>query len=212
MSLDLAVLIAFANFAFVASITPGPNNLMVLASGAAFGMRATLPHIAGIAIGFAVMLSAVVFGLGAVLDQYPVLWSVLKWGGVIWLCTLAWQLARPALFWTPSVGAASETPTARPMTLIEAALFQWVNPKAWAMALAVTLAYSDLADAAWQRALVMSLVFAAIAPLCNGTWLVAGRALRTLLADDVWGRVALLVMAALIVISALLIALDGRVS
>lgn len=212
MSLDLAVLIAFANFAFVASITPGPNNLMVLASGAAFGMRATLPHIAGIALGFGVMLSAVVFGLGALLDQYPVLWSVLKWGGVIWLCYLAWQLARPAVFWAPTAGAASETPTARPMTLIEAALFQWVNPKAWAMALAVTLAYSDLADAAWQRALVMSLVFAAIAPLCNGTWLVAGRALRTLLADDVWGRVALLVMAALIVMSAVLIALDGRVS
>lgn len=210
MSLDLAVLIAFANFAFVASITPGPNNLMVLASGAAFGMRATLPHIAGIALGFAVMLSAVVFGLGALLDQYPVLWSVLKWGGVIWLCYLAWQLARPAVFWAPSAGAASETPTARPMTLIEAALFQWVNPKAWAMALAVTLAYSDLATAAWQRALVMSLVFAAIAPLCNGTWLVAGRALRTILADDVWGRIALLVMAALILISALLIALDGQ--
>ena len=211
MSLDLAVLIAFANFAFVASITPGPNNLMVMASGAAFGMRATLPHIAGIALGFAVMLSAVVFGLGAVLEQYPVLWSVLKWGGVIWLCYLAWQLARPALFWAPSTGAAtSETNKARPLTLVEAALFQWVNPKAWAMALAVTLAYSDLAAAAWQRALIMSLVFAAIAPLCNGTWLVAGQALRTLLADDVWGRIALLVMAALIVISALLIALDGR--
>ncbi|WP_292288737.1 LysE family translocator [Marivita sp.] len=211
MSLDLAVLIAFANFAFVASITPGPNNLMVLASGAAFGMRATLPHIAGIALGFAVMLSAVVLGLGAVLDQYPMIWSVLKWGGVIWLCYLAWQLARPALFWTPSTGtAASEAQKARPMTLIEAALFQWVNPKAWAMALAVTLAYSDIAAMAWQRALVMSLVFAAIAPLCNGTWLVAGRALRTLLANDVWGRIALLIMSALIVISALLIALDGR--
>lgn len=96
------------------------------------------------------------------------------------------------------------------MTLVEAALFQWVNPKAWAMALAVTLAYSDLAAMAWQRALIMSLVFAVIAPLCNGTWLVAGQALRTLLADDVWGRIALLVMSALIVISALLIALDGR--
>jgi len=211
MSLDLAVLIAFANFAFVASITPGPNNLMVLASGAAFGMRATLPHIAGIALGFGVMLSAVVFGFGAVLDQYPVLWSVLKWGGVIWLCYLAWKMAGPALFWTPSTGAAtSETKKARPMTLVEAALFQWVNPKAWAMALAVTLAYSDLAAMAWQRALIMSLVFAVIAPLCNGTWLVAGQALRTLLADDVWGRIALLVMSALIVISALLIALDGR--
>jgi len=89
MSLNLSVLIAFANVAVVASITLGPNNLMVLASGAAFGMRATLPHIAGIALGFAVMLSAVVFGLGAVLEQHPVLWSVLKWAGIIWLCHLA---------------------------------------------------------------------------------------------------------------------------
>ena len=211
MSLDLAVLIAFSNFAFVASITPGPNNLMVMASGAAFGLRATLPHIAGIAVGFAVMLSAVVFGLGAILEQFPLLWSMLKWGGVLWLCYLAWQLARPAIFWTPSRGKTeTEEKKARPMTLIEAALFQWVNPKAWTMALAVTLAYSELAPAAWQRALIMSMVFAAIAPVCNGTWLVAGRALRALLTDDVWGRVALLFMASLVVLSAVLIAVDGR--
>lgn len=209
MSPDLALLLAFANFAFVASITPGPNNLMVMASGAAFGMRATIPHIAGIAVGFAVLLSAVVFGLGALLDQMPVLWSVLKWGGVIWLCYLAWQLARPAVFWAPSdTGPGAGQGKARPMTLVEAALFQWVNPKAWTMAVAVTVAYADLATAAWQRALIMSLVFAAIAPLCNGTWLVAGRAIRALLADDVWGRVSLLVMAFMIVLSAVLIALE----
>jgi len=209
MSPDLALLLAFANFAFVASITPGPNNLMVMASGAAFGMRATIPHIAGIAVGFAVLLSAVVFGLGALLDQMPVLWSVLKWGGVIWLCYLAWQLARPAVFWTPpDTGSASGQGNARPMTLVEAALFQWVNPKAWTMAVAVTVAYADIATAAWQRALIMSLVFAAIAPLCNGTWLVAGRVIRSVLADDVWGRVSLLVMAFMIVLSAVLIALE----
>lgn len=209
MSPDLALLLAFANFAFVASITPGPNNLMVMASGAAFGMRATIPHIAGIAVGFAVLLSAVVFGLGALLDQMPVLWSVLKWGGVIWLCYLAWQLARPAVFWTPpDTGSASGPGNARPMTLVEAALFQWVNPKAWTMAVAVTVAYADIATAAWQRALIMSLVFAAIAPLCNGTWLVAGRVIRSVLADDVWGRVSLLVMAFMIVLSAVLIALE----
>jgi threonine/homoserine/homoserine lactone efflux protein len=210
MHLDLALLLAFANFAFVASITPGPNNLMVMASGAAFGMRATFPHIAGIALGFAVMLSSVVFGLGAVLAQVPVLWSLLKWGGVIWLCYLAWQLARPAIFWTPSAGKTGrDAERARPMTLIEAALFQWVNPKAWAMALAVTVAYADLAPSAWQRAITMSLVFAVVAPLCNGTWLVAGRAVRALLADDVWGRIALLVMAGLIIFSAIVIATEG---
>jgi len=211
MSIDLAVLIAFSNFAFVASITPGPSNLMVMASGAAFGMRATVPHIAGIALGFAVMLSAVVFGLGAILEQFPVLWAILKWGGVIWLCYLAWQLARPALFWRPTNdNALTDTTKGRPMTIIEAALFQWVNPKSWAMALAVTRAYADLATAAWQRAVSMSLVFVLIAPLCNAAWLVAGSALRSLLSDAVWGRLALLLMAALIILSALLIVLDGR--
>jgi len=208
MTPDPALLLAFANFAFVASITPGPNNLMVMASGAAFGMRATLPHIAGIAVGFAVMLSAVVFGLGALLAQAPALWSVVKWGGVTWLCYLAWKLARPALFPTLSDGGAASGPaTARPMTLIEAALFQWVNPKAWTMAVAMTAAHGDLATSAWQRALIMSLVFAVIAPICNGAWLVAGQAARALLADDLWGRLALLSMAALIVLSAVLIAL-----
>lgn len=211
MSIDLAVLIAFTNFAFVALITPGPNNLMVMASGAAFGMRATVPHIAGIALGFAVMLSAVVFGLGAILEQFPVLWAILKWGGVIWLCYLAWQLTRPALFWRPTNdNALTDTTKGRPMTIIEAALFQWVHPKSWAMALAVTVAYADLATAAWQRAVSMSLVFVLIAPLCNAAWLVAGSALRSLLSDAVWGRLALLLMAALIVLSALLIVLDGR--
>lgn len=208
MPLDLALLLAFANFAFVASITPGPNNFMVMASGAAFGMRATLPHIAGIALGFAVMLSAVVFGLGALLEKAQVIWSVMKWAGVTWLCYLAWQLARPALFWSPPENtSSSESDKARPMTLIEAALFQWVNPKAWTMAIAATVAYADLASTALQRAVIMSLVFAVIAPLCNGTWLVAGRAVRALLADDVWGRVSLLVMAFMIVLSAVLIAL-----
>ncbi len=211
MSFDPAVLIAFANFAFVASITPGPNNLMVMASGAAFGMRATLPHIAGIALGFTVMLSAVIFGLGAIFEQFPVLLSILKWGGVAWLCYLAWQLARPALFWTPTTEeTAAKSQDARPMSLLEAALFQWVNPKSWAMALAVTLAYSDLASEAWQRAFIMSSVFILIAPICNGIWLVAGSTVRSLLADDVWGRIALLAMSALVVLSALLIALDGR--
>lgn len=208
MTPDLALLLAFANFAFVASITPGPNNLMVMASGAAFGMRATLPHIAGIAVGFAVMLSAVVMGLGALLAQVPALWIGLKWAGVTWLCYLAWKLARPALFPTQSDGGAASGPAkARPLTVIEAALFQWVNPKAWTMTVAVTAAYADLATSAWQRALIMSLVFAVIAPVCNATWLVAGRAVGALLADEVWGRVALLSMAALIVLSAVLIAL-----
>ena len=203
---DTSVLLAFVNFAFVASITPGPNNLMVAASGAAFGIRATAPHIAGIALGFSVMLSSFALGLGAVLDRWPVLLGALKWAGVVWLCVLAWQLARPALFpkqVPEETGAQSSG--ARPMTLIEAALFQWVNPKAWAMVAAVTAAYSDLADEAWHRAALMSCTFMIVAPLCNGAWLLAGRALLARFSGDVWSRALLLVLASLVLLSAVLI-------
>ncbi|MFN3226331.1 MAG: LysE family translocator [Hyphomicrobiales bacterium] len=140
--LDPSVLLAFVNFAFVASITPGPNNLMVAASGAAFGIRATAPYIAGIALGFSAMLSSVALGLGAVLDRWPVLLGASKWACVVWLCVLSWQLARPASFPKKvSEGTVAPSSGARPMTLIEAALFHWVNPKAWAMVAAVTAAY-----------------------------------------------------------------------
>lgn len=209
MIFDSSVLFAFVSFAFVASITPGPNNIMVMASGAAFGMRATLPHVAGIALGFAAMLSIVMLGLGTFLERVPVLLSALKWGGVIWLCFLAWRIAKPAILWTTDADDNSDTRMrARAMTLIEAALFQWINPKAWSMAVAVTGAYSDLAEQAWQRAVVMSATFLIIAPVCNGTWLVVGRGVRALLSDDFWGRLSLLTMAGLIVLSACLIILS----
>lgn len=209
MSVDLSLLLSFMNFAFVASITPGPNNVMVMASGTAFGIRATLPHIAGIALGFGVMLSAMMLGLGGALDRLPILLDALKWGGIVWLLYMAWQLASPALSRSPfGMGQSSERTLSRPMTLLEAALFQWVNPKAWTMSVAVTAAYANLAGDVWQSALIMLVVFSFVAPLCNGTWLLAGRLLGAVLSSDIWGRLAVLVMAGLIVLSAGLIALS----
>lgn len=208
MSIDLPLLLSFINFAFVASITPGPNNLMVMASGTAFGVRATLPHIVGIALGFGLMLSAMMLGLGSILERIPILLEALKWGGVAWLLYMAWQLASPAFSKSPfGMVQNAEGAGTRPMTLGEAALFQWVNPKAWTMAIAVTAVYANLAAEAWQSALIMLVAFSLVAPLCNGTWLLAGRILGAVLSSDIWGRLAVLVMAGLIVLSAGLIAL-----
>ena len=208
MSVDLSLLLSFMNFAFVASITPGPNNMMVMASGTAFGVRATLPHVIGITLGFGVMLSTMMFGLGSVLERLPILLDALKWGGIAWLLYMAWQLASPALSRSPfGMGQTAEGTGTRPMTLIEAALFQWVNPKAWVMAVAVATVYANLAGEAWHSALLMLVSFSFIAPLCNGTWLLAGRILGAVLSSDIWGRLAVLVMAGMIVLSAGLIAL-----
>lgn len=205
--MDTAVFLSFVSFAFVASITPGPNNLMVMASGATFGWRRTLPHLMGIATGFAVLISATVLGLGLVLERIPFAFDVMRAVGVIWLLWLAWQLAAPALLASDAqTGQDGPTAGARPFTLLQAAAFQWVNPKSWTMAIAATGAYSGLAASPGLRAAIMAATFIAIAPLCNGVWLMAGGALQRLLGDPSWRRIALLLMAVFVVLSAVLIA------
>lgn len=199
-------LLALANFAFVTSITPGPNNFMVMASGAAFGWWGTLRHMLGIALGFSLMMGAVVLGFGAVLERFPHVLVTLRVGGAIWLMWLAWQLAGAALK-PASVPSSSEPEpeAARPLTLFEAAMFQWVNPKAWTMAVAASAAYSGVSADLVTRALVMIVTFAVAAMLCNSAWVLAGKALQRLMTGGDSARIVNLVMAALVVVSAVLI-------
>ncbi len=116
-------------FSVAMTITPGPNNLMVAAAAANHGITDTVPHIAGIAIGFTLMLAIVAAGLGGVVTQAPWLHPVLQWGGAVWLLYLAWKIATAA----PVTVDGRKRP---PLGFIGAALFQWVNPKAWMIALA----------------------------------------------------------------------------
>ena len=124
-------------YAFVTSITPGPNNLMLLASGVNFGFVRTIPHMLGISIGFLVLLLAVGFGLGAVLTAFPALHTGLKIAGGAYLLYLAWKIAM-----SRSLSGKGEA-EARPMRFIEAAAFQWVNPKAWVMAITAMAVYTN---------------------------------------------------------------------
>jgi threonine/homoserine/homoserine lactone efflux protein len=203
-----ATFAALVTFAAVTSVTPGPNNLMILASSAAFGWRRTLPHLAGIALGFGVMLGAVVLGLGAVLERVPQALVVLRWIGAAWLFWLAWQLARPALKRVASAsGPRDPQARPRPMTAVEAALFQWVNPKAWSMAAGASAAFSGIADGTLERATVMVLTFLVVGPICLGLWMIAGQSLKSVLSDETLARPITLGMAALVAITALLIAI-----
>ena len=124
--MTLTLLLPLALFAFVSSITPGPNNVMLTASGATFGYRRTLPHMLGISAGVAVMLLMVGAGLGTVFETMPVLYSILKYVGAGYLLYLAWRIASA----NGMDGAAARS---KPFTFLEAAAFQWVNPKAWIM-------------------------------------------------------------------------------
>ena len=188
--MDPALLPALLAFAFVASITPGPNNLMLLASGANFGVRRTLPHLLGVAVGHSFMIAVVGLGLMGVFLAYPVLHDILTGASVAYLLWLAWRIATSV----PKEGAAR----GRPLTFLEAAAFQWVNPKAWYMALGAITLY---AGEAARGVLAVSLAFALTNLPSILAWAALGTAMRRWL--DGPGRLRLFnwTMAALLVLS-----------
>ena len=134
-----SLLIAFVMFATVMYFTPGPNNIMLLSSGLTYGFRRTLPHIAGITIGFAFMIGAVGLGLGTIFIAYPVLQTILKYAGVAYLIYLAVAIAMSGPV-TPG-----RTTARGPMTFWGAAMFQWINVKGWVMVIGTITAYAAIA-------------------------------------------------------------------
>ncbi len=175
--MDPALIASLVGFSFVTRITPGPNNLLLMSSGALFGFRATLPHVAGIQVGFASIVASAVFGLGAVLDSWPWLLTVVKIGGSSWLFWMAARFLRAS---TGSAIQGSESgvePISRPFRFYEAVLFQWVNPKAIVIALSAAGAYVSIADEVIERAVVIGGVFFAVGSISSSSWLTLGRAL-----------------------------------
>lgn len=185
MSADIfAALVAFA---FVSSVTPGPNNFMLLASGVNFGFRRTVPHMFGIAGGFASLLLAVGFGLGALLAAFPALHLVLKVAGGAYLLYLAWRIAMSRSLDT------KEGKDGRPMAFFEAAAFQWVNPKAWMMAVTAMAIYTS-PQAPVVSVLLVSLAFTLVNFPSVSIWAGFGTAMRGFLADPVrlkWFNIAM---------------------
>ncbi|MET2826156.1 LysE family translocator [Mesorhizobium shangrilense] len=170
--------LALLVYAFVTSITPGPNNFMLLASGVNFGFVRTIPHMLGIGIGFLVLLLAVGFGLGAVLTAFPVLHTGLKIAGGAYLLYLAWKIAM-----SRSLGGKGEA-KAQPMRFIDAAAFQWVNPKAWVMAITAMAVYTN-PDRPFLSVLLISFAFAVVNLPSVSTWAGFGTALRGFLSNPV---------------------------
>lgn len=185
------LLFALILYAFVSSVTPGPNNLMLLASGVNFGFRRTVPHMLGIALGFTAMTAIVGLGLAGLFTAWPPARQALTVVSVVYLLWLAWKIAHAA---PPSAAAPA---TGRPMTLVQAAAFQWVNPKAWTMALTAMTLYAPGAD--WQSVSLVAGVFGAVNLPCVSSWAMLGTALRGWLRDPARLRLFNGVMAALLV-------------
>ncbi|MDT9001642.1 LysE family translocator [Paucibacter sp. APW11] len=196
--MDASTLFAVIAFATVTSITPGPNNMMLLASGVNHGFRASWPHMLGISIGFAVLLLATALGLGALMQQWPTLSLLLKTGGGAYLVWMAWRL------WQAEAPRGTETAAAghtRPrMGFWAAAAFQWVNPKAWMMALAAVAGFL-VPGAPWWSGLLLALVCGLVNLPCIALWAYAGARLARQLADPARRRVFNAVMAVLLLAS-----------
>ena len=170
----LDILPALALFAFVSSITPGPNNLMLMASGANFGFRRSIPHMLGISGGFMVMLILAGLGLGRLFAQFPVSFTVLQILSIAYMLMLAWRIAHAA-------PVNKQARTTAPMTFWQAAAFQWVNPKSWAMALTTITVY--IAEAGGLMLLVAALIFALVNLPAVTLWTVLGQQMARVLTN-----------------------------
>ncbi len=191
------LLIALTGFAFVTSATPGPNNMMLMTSGANFGLRRTVPHMLGVSLGFGAMVGLLGLGLDRIVMGNPMLAGALKWLSLAYVLWLAWKISRAA---APSQAQA----TGRPLSFLQAAAFQWVNPKAWAMALGALSAYA----AGVGGALVVAVVFALVNLPTVAAWAALGEGLRGFLATPARLRVFNITMAVLLIASMLPVVLD----
>jgi threonine/homoserine/homoserine lactone efflux protein len=189
-----SLFIAFVMFALVMFFTPGPNNIMLLSSGLTYGFRRTLPHMAGIAIGFAFMVAAVGLGLGTIFIAYPILQTVLKYAGAAYLIYLAAVIAMAG------PAAPGQDNQRGPMTFWGAAMFQWVNAKGWVMVIGTITAYAAIAAFPWNI-IIQTGVSLVMGTVSTVAWALFGSALRPLLTSERAVRAFNIVMAVLLLAS-----------
>lgn len=189
--MSLEIFTALFIFAFTTSITPGPNNMMLLASGVNFGFRRTIPHMIGISAGFFVLLLSIGLGLGALLAAVPEVYLGLKVAGGLYLLYIAWRIAS-------STSLSEGKAHARPMTFLGAALFQWINPKAWVMAITAMAVYTN-PQHPFLSVVLISIAFTIVNLPSVSVWAGFGTALRGFLSDPVrlkWFNIAMGVLLA----------------
>jgi threonine/homoserine/homoserine lactone efflux protein len=196
-----SLLLSLLGFSVAMYITPGPNNVMVAASAASYGVRATVPHMFGIAVGFACMLALVCAGLGSALVTYPLLLPLFRWGGTIWLLWLAWRIATAA---PPGEGGRR-----RLLGFTGAVAFQWVNPKAWLIAVGAAGEYLTPNQPIIIQLARIFLIFLVVGMPCLMVWALLGSGAGRLLHSPARLRAFNVAMAMLLVLSMLPVLIEG---
>jgi threonine/homoserine/homoserine lactone efflux protein len=191
--MNFEVLSALIVFAFVSSITPGPNNLMLMNSGANFGFKKTIPHMLGVGIGFTLMIALVGLGVIKLFDAFPLSYDILKVLSILYLLYLAFKIA------SSTGNLEQRSSSSKPFNFIQAALFQWVNPKAWTMALTSISIYAPSKDL--SAVLFVAMVFGIVNLPCISFWIVLGQKIQVLLTDQKRLRAFNISMALLLILS-----------
>lgn len=194
-------LLSLTGFTVAMYITPGPNNVMVAASAANHGIAATMPHMAGIVVGFSVMLTLVCAGLGSALLGAPWLLPVFRWGGAAWMLWLAWKIAS-----APPPGEGAHRPV---LGLFGAALFQWVNPKAWLIGVGAAAEFMTPHEPLAGQLLAIFIVTFLAGPPCLAVWVVIGHGAGRFLTSPLRLRAFNVAMALLLVASLVPVLAEG---
>lgn len=188
-------------FAISSSVTPGPNNILVMTSGVNFGTRKSLPLLSGICVGFTVMLLLVGVGFGQIFSVYPVLHVVIKYLGVLYLLYLAWLIAK-------SSGLSVNQESSKPLTFMKGALFQWINGKAWVVATSAVAVFTSVSGDYLTQNALLALTFLILSFPCVGIWLLFGAFLKRFLSTPQNMKMFNFIMAFLLVLSVVPIILE----
>lgn len=183
-------------FAVSATVTPGPNNIMIMTSGLNYGVKNSIPHLLGICFGFPVMVIIVGSGFSVIFEKYPLINEVIKVFGVLYLLYLAWLIAS-------SSPVSLEGGNAKPLGFTQAALFQWVNPKAWVVATGAITAYTSVSADFFAQVIYIALAFLIVAIPSLSIWLIFGVGIKRYLKSASHQRTFNLSMALLLVCSVL---------
>ncbi len=188
-------------FSASATITPGPNNIMILASGLNFGTYKSLPHYLGVCIGFPIMVVLVGLGFGFVFERFPFIHTFIRVIGIAYLLFLSWKVAN-------SSPNSLDAKQAKPLTFLQAVLFQWVNPKAWIMATSAVAAFTSGSYDIFIQVLIIGLIFMMVAFPCTGAWLFFGVWLKKIFQNPSHQKTFNILMASLLVLSITPVAYD----
>ena len=191
--MNLEIIPALALFAFTTSITPGPNNLMLMTSGANFGFKKTLPHMFGVSLGFSFMVILVGLGIVKIFELFPISYDILKVLSIVYPLYLAFKIA------TSSSEIKSGKSRSKPMTFLLAAAFQWVNPKGWTMALTAISVYAPTQSL--EAVALISIVYVVVNIPSVTSWTVLGKQIQRFLTSQKRLQIFNITMATLLVLS-----------